>query len=128
MSVNHYTLGSVGEWLYADVAGISQSPDSIAFQHLVIRPHPGGRLTWAEAAYDTPNGRVSTRWKLAGGEIQLDVVVPPGAVATVHVPTTDAGSVRESGRPPSELVVLEPQDNAVVFKVPSGRYSFTARV
>ncbi|WP_329480130.1 glycoside hydrolase family 78 protein [Kribbella sp. NBC_01484] len=127
-SFNHYSLGSVGEWLYADVAGISQSPDSIAFQHLVIRPRPGGRLTWAQASYNTPTGQVSTHWERADGEIQLDVVVPPGAVATVHVPTTDAGSVRESGRPPSELVVLEPQDNAVVFKVPSGRYSFTARV
>jgi len=129
-SFNHYSLGSVGAWLYADVAGIDQSPDSIGFRDLVIRPRPGGRLTWASGAYDTPSGRVSTRWELVDDVLRLDVVVPPGATATVHVPTTDSDSVRESNRPIAEqntIEALPPSDNALVCRVPSGHYSFTAR-
>jgi len=129
-SFNHYSLGSVGAWLYADVAGIDQSPDSVGFRDLVIRPRPGGRVTWAAGAYDTPAGRVSTRWELADDVLRLDVVVPPGATATVHVPTTDPDSVRESNCPIAEqdvILLLPPSDNAVVCQLPSGHYAFTAR-
>ena len=129
-SFNHYSLGSVGAWLYGDVAGIDQADDSVAFRELVIRPRPGGRLTWAEGAYDAPTGRVSTRWELTDGTFTLDVVIPPGAIATIHVPTTDAESVRESERPIAEqdgVEVLESADRALVCRVSSGRYSFTAQ-
>ncbi|MGW1344607.1 glycoside hydrolase family 78 protein [Kribbella sp. NPDC002412] len=128
-SFNHYSLGSVGEWLYGGVAGIDQAEDSIAFRELVIRPRPGGRLTWAEGAYDTPTGRVSTRWEVSDGTFTLAVVVPPGTTATVHVPTSDPESVRESKRPAAEqdgVEVLESADRTLVCRVPSGSYSFTA--
>jgi alpha-L-rhamnosidase len=125
-SFNHYSLGSVGEWLYSDVAGIAQAPDSIGFQHLLIKPYPGGRLTWAKASYDTPTGRVSTDWELTDGALRLDVVVPPGSTATIQIPTTDPESARESGRPLAEQVqVLASADRAVVCQVGSGRYTFT---
>ncbi|WP_165555695.1 alpha-L-rhamnosidase [Kribbella pittospori] len=116
-SFNHYSLGSVGEWLYADVAGISQSPESVSFRDLVIRPRRGGRLTWAQGSYDTPTGRVSTRWEITDGVLRLDVVVPPGATATIHVPTPDPDSVRESGQPLGQQVC----------RVGAGTYSFTAK-
>jgi alpha-L-rhamnosidase len=129
-SFNHYSLGSVGEWLYGGVAGIDQAADSVGFRDLVIQPRPGGRLTWAEGAYDTPAGRVFTRWEVADGTFTLEVVVPPGATATVHVPTADAESVRESKQPLAEqtaIEVLESADHTLVCRVPSGRYNFTAQ-
>jgi alpha-L-rhamnosidase len=106
-SFNHYALGSIGAWLYRDVAGIAQTKDSVAFRHLLIRPRPGGRLTWAQASYDSVRGRIATRWEIAAGELRLEVEIPPGAEATVHVPTT------------------EPE--ATVHRIGSGRYSFSAR-
>src|SRR5207245_8597509 len=124
------SLGSVGEWLYGDVAGISQSPDSIAFRDLIINPHPGGRLTWAKASYDTPTGRVSTYWKVAEGKFTLDVTIPPGATATIHIPTTDPDSVAESGHPlavAEGLSPLEPTDTTAVCRARPGTYHFTAR-
>ncbi|WP_222871853.1 glycoside hydrolase family 78 protein [Nonomuraea sp. PA05] len=114
-SFNHYTLGSVGAWLYGGVAGLGQAEGSAGFRHPVIRPLPGGMLRWASAAYETPLGRLASRWEVDGGTLRLDVRVPPGAVATVHVPTTDPSSVRESGNPVP-----------VVSQVGSGRYAFTA--
>ncbi|TCN38312.1 alpha-L-rhamnosidase [Kribbella orskensis] len=128
-SFNHYSLGSVGEWLYSGVAGIDQAPSSVAFRDLVIRPRPGGRLDWAQAAYDTPSGRVTTRWEVADGTVKLDVGVPPGTTATVHVPTADPTSVRESDRPVAgqeEIDVLGPADGVLVCRVASGRYRFAA--
>ncbi|WP_165553105.1 alpha-L-rhamnosidase [Kribbella speibonae] len=127
-SFNHYSLGSVGEWLYGDVAGISQSPESIGFRDLVIKPTPGGRLHWAEASYDTPTGRVTTRWQQSDGTLTLDVTIPPGAHATIHIPTTNPEATQESGRPVAEsehLTVLNSTPNTTTCRAPSGTYHFT---
>ncbi|TMR98012.1 alpha-L-rhamnosidase [Nonomuraea basaltis] len=123
-SFNHYALGSVGAWLYSGVAGIGQEEDSAGFRRPLVRPLPGGTLTWAAASYDTPLGRLSSRWELDGDELRLEVRIPPGAVATVHVPTTDPSSVRESGAPPAEVIGMT--GSALVCRVRSGRYEFTA--
>ncbi|MGK5684084.1 family 78 glycoside hydrolase catalytic domain [Actinoplanes sp. URMC 104] len=58
-SFNHYSLGSVGEWLYGRVAGIDQAPGSVAYRELLLRPTPGGKLTWARAEQETVRGSVS---------------------------------------------------------------------
>ncbi|MFI6740086.1 family 78 glycoside hydrolase catalytic domain [Nonomuraea sp. NPDC050451] len=121
-SFNHYALGSVGAWLYGGVAGIGQEEGSVGFRRPLIRPLPGGRLQWAAASYDTPLGRLGSRWEVDGNTLRLEVRIPPGAEATVHVPTTDPASVRESGTPvPGEVV-----GGALVCRVASGRYEFTA--
>jgi alpha-L-rhamnosidase len=106
-SFNHYALGSIGAWLYSHVAGISQAADSAGFRDVVIRPLPGGRLTWAQASYDSVRGRIATRWEIDGSDLRLDVEIPPGATATVHVPTTDP--------------------EATARRVGSGRHRFSAR-
>ncbi|MGW3345645.1 family 78 glycoside hydrolase catalytic domain [Nonomuraea rubra] len=124
-SFNHYALGSVGAWLYGGVAGLGQEEGSVGFRRPRIRPLVGGALRWASAAYETPLGRLASRWELAGqGELRLSVQIPPGALATVHVPTTDPSSVRESGEPVSGVVGRT--GAAVVCQVGSGRYSFTS--
>ncbi|SEF83157.1 alpha-L-rhamnosidase [Nonomuraea solani] len=121
-SFNHYALGSVGEWLYGGVAGIGQRHDSAGYRRPLVRPLPGGTLRWAAAAHDTPLGRLSSRWEVAGGTIRLEVQIPPGALATVHVPTTDPSSVRESGTPVEGVATA----SALVCEVSSGSHTFTA--
>ena len=61
-SFNHYSLGSVGDWLFGRVAGIDQAPGSVAYRELLLRPLPGGRLTWARAEQETARGRVACGW------------------------------------------------------------------
>jgi len=129
-SFNHYSLGSVGEWLYGDVAGISQAPESIGFRDLVIKPCPGGRLTWAEASYDIPSGRVSTRWEIADGTLTLDVTVPPGAEATIHIPTSNPASTQETGHPLTDaegITLREAGADTTTCRVAPGTYHFTAQ-
>lgn len=52
-SFNHYAFGSVGEFLYRQVAGIDA--DSPGFRIIVIRPTLGQGLTWARASYKCPS-------------------------------------------------------------------------
>jgi alpha-L-rhamnosidase len=86
-SFNHYALGAVADWLHRTVAGLA--PGAPAYREIVVRPIPGGGLTAASARHETPYGPVSVSWTRAGGRFALEVVVPVGATATVHLPDED---------------------------------------
>jgi len=84
VSFNHYALGAVADWLHRVVAGLA--PAAPGYRQLLVRPVPGGGLTSASARLDTPYGVASVAWRLAGGRFTLDVEVPFGVGATVHLP------------------------------------------
>jgi len=127
-SFNHYALGSIGEWLYQGVAGLAQAPGSTGYRELLIRPRPGD-LAWARATYTSVRGVVATAWAREDGVLRLEVSVPPGATAVVHVPTGDPGGVREGGVPvdgAEGVEVLGTGPGTLLCRVTSGDYRFTA--
>jgi alpha-L-rhamnosidase len=124
-SFNHYSLGSVGDWLYGRVAGIDQTETSVAYSELLLRPTPGGRLTWAHAEQDTARGRIACGWSLEDGRLTVTVTVPPGCTAALQIPTTDVGSVRENDVPAAEVPGVLGIDGPTL-RLTSGRYTFTA--
>jgi alpha-L-rhamnosidase len=131
-SFNHYALGSVGEWLYRGVAGLDQTPASVAYEELLIRPRPTARLTHARAEHVSARGRIEVAWERGGGRFALAVEVPPGATALVHLPLADgahAGAVEEDGLPLAgreDVELLGREPGALVCRIGSGRHRFTA--
>ncbi|MGQ7296995.1 family 78 glycoside hydrolase catalytic domain [Quadrisphaera sp. KR29] len=89
-SFNHYALGAVADWMHRTLAGLAPStaPEAAGYRELVVAPRPGGGLTSASAWHDTPFGRAAVAWSVdvEGGTWHLDVAVPPGARAVVHLP------------------------------------------
>jgi alpha-L-rhamnosidase len=128
-SFNHYSLGSVGDWLFGRVAGIDQSPHSVAYRELLLRPLPGGRLRWARAEQETARGRVACGWSLAGGRITITAVVPPGSTALLQVTTPDPDSVHEGNAPAARrpgVLGVEASATGVTLRLASGRYTVSA--
>src|SRR5215203_2621732 len=128
-SFNHYSLGSVGEWLYRYVAGIDLDPDGVGYERILIRPRHGGNLTHASGAYDSVRGRISSSWKIEDNQFVLETLIPPNTTATVHVPSTD--DVSEGGRPVDEadgVEFLRAEEGETVLAVGSGRYEFVSKV
>jgi alpha-L-rhamnosidase len=83
-SFNHYSLGSVGDWLYGRVAGIDQTPGSVAFSELRLRPLPGGRLRRARAEQETAApSDAGVTLRLASGPYTFSAAAP-----AAHPPTT----------------------------------------
>ncbi|MEU4654151.1 glycoside hydrolase family 78 protein [Streptomyces sp. NPDC023723] len=98
-SFNHYAFGAVADWMHRTVAGLA--PAEPGYRRLLVRPRPGAGLTWARAAHETPYGRAETGWRVADGELRVDVLVPPRVTALVELPgaePVEAGPGRHSFR------------------------------
>ncbi|MWA16161.1 glycoside hydrolase family 78 protein [Streptomyces sp. BA2] len=96
-SFNHYALGAVADWIHRTVAGLA--PAEPGYRRLLIRPRPGGDLTWARAEHDTPYGRAEAGWQIAGHTLRVDLLVPPDVTALVDLPgmaDVEAGPGRHS--------------------------------
>ncbi|MBN1442821.1 MAG: family 78 glycoside hydrolase catalytic domain, partial [Planctomycetes bacterium] len=137
-SFNHYALGSVGEWMVRAVLGLEPDEERPGYQHFRVRPRPGGGITWARCTYDSVRGPIDIRWKEEADRVRLEVSVPPGAAATVHVPHPAASAaaagaieVLEGSGPAAEapgVDLAREEEGASVFRVASGTYVFTARL
>ncbi|HZT40993.1 MAG TPA: glycoside hydrolase family 78 protein [Chthonomonadaceae bacterium] len=128
-SFNHYSLGSVGEWLYETVAGIDLDPTQPGYKHMILHPQPGGGLTWAQATYDSLYGPITSDWKLDNGAFSWKVTVPANTTATVYVPAKDAAGVTESGHPANQaegVKFLRMEAGFAVYAIGSGDYTFTS--
>jgi hypothetical protein len=129
-SMNHCMFGHIQEWFQKSILGLGQAADSVGFRRLVLRPEPVGDLTWAWGYYDCIHGRIESRWRIEAGQFRWQVTVPPGTVAEVHVPATDARQARLVGPGQGvELVRTEPPRGHVgrgraIFTAGPGRYEF----
>jgi alpha-L-rhamnosidase len=127
-SFNHYSLGSVGEWLYRFALGIDQAEGAAGFGRLLLRPHPGGGLDRAQGSYQSARGLVRAGWERGGGRFSYRVEVPPNATASVHVPSGDPALVRAaSGGQPAATADYPGLRGAreAVFEVGPGRHEFS---
>jgi alpha-L-rhamnosidase len=120
----HYALGSVGEWLFDTVAGIaSEGP---GYRRIVIRPRPGGGLTWVKANHRSIRGMIAVHWEVLSNGFRLAVGIPANTTARVYVPAR-GDEVTEGGRPAAEAegVAIEGrEEGAQVYRVGSGDYVF----
>ncbi|MBE1585352.1 glycoside hydrolase family 78 protein [Nonomuraea angiospora] len=83
-SFNHYAFGAVADWLHRTVAGLA--PAAPGYRELAIRPRPGGGLSHARARLRTPYGLAASSWRIDGGQITVEAVVPPNTTAHVTLP------------------------------------------
>jgi alpha-L-rhamnosidase len=126
-SFNHWALGSVGEWVWRNIAGINPDEQQPGFQHFVIRPLPGPGFTWAKGEYDSIRGRIVSDWKIEDDQFHLDTKIPANTTATVYVPAKSAETITESGIPVLKaegVKFIRMEDSTAMFEVGSGRYSF----
>jgi Bacterial alpha-L-rhamnosidase C-terminal domain len=86
-SLNHYSKGAVATFLHRYVAGLR--PVEPGYRAFEVRPRPGGGIRWASARHDGPFGQIDVTWRVDGGSMELDVLVPGGSRATVVMPGAD---------------------------------------
>ena len=85
-SFNHYSLGSVGEWLFSYCAGIRPAEDTDGFSRITLCPCPDERLGHCSGTYDSVYGRISSAWRYENGGITFTFSVPARVEAVALLP------------------------------------------
>ncbi len=87
-SLNHYSYGSVMEFVYAYVGGIR--PLTPGFASAIIAPHPDIRIPKVDCSYESVNGKYVSNWEIcADGQIKAHIEVPFNCKAEVELPGYD---------------------------------------
>jgi alpha-L-rhamnosidase len=87
-SLNHYSYGSVMEYVFRDLAGLqSLAP---GFTRVRFAPQPTSRLQELSFAYESVSGRYASHWRInADGTLTVRFEVPFGCTAEALLPGGD---------------------------------------
>lgn len=84
-SMNHYSYGSVVEWIYRSLAGLNPVEAGPGFRKAVIAPMPEKRFDHIRCAYDSASGRYEVSWQREGEQIRYRIRIPFGCEAEVKL-------------------------------------------
>ncbi len=116
-SLNHYAYGSVVEFFYTFIAGIS--PKAPGLSKVLIAPIPTARFSYVNCSYDSASGKYVSNWHIgADGSFTLEVEVPFGCTADVVLPDCDGTAVTMNGAPCADVLA----DGCI--SVSAGKYVF----
>ncbi len=89
-SLNHYSYGSVMEFVYGFAAGIR--PAEPGFKKAVVAPHPDIRLPRLKCSYDSASGKYVCDFEICkDGKLKVHVEIPFGCTADVRLPDYEKG-------------------------------------
>ena len=80
-SLNHYSYGAVCGWLFRGVCGIFINGTDVR-----IVPTPDPHLSYAQAVYDSPLGRIESGWRCEGETIVYEFRIPANVRARIILP------------------------------------------
>jgi alpha-L-rhamnosidase len=121
---DHAMFAGINASFYTQFAGIQ--PTGPGYATLVVDPKVPDGLQRAAASIDTVRGTVASSWTVSGRQLALDVTVPVGATATVHVPNFGRGDATVS--PTAGATQLSATGTETVYAVGSGAWHFTGSV
>ncbi len=75
-SLNHYTYGSIVEWMYRYMCGVNPSEIEVGFKKMVIKPYLDKRLDFAKMSYNSAFGEIVSEWEIKGNTTIYSVTVP----------------------------------------------------
>jgi alpha-L-rhamnosidase len=120
-SFNHYSFGSVAEWLYSVMLGIQFDEQYPGMQHIILSPMPGGSITWAKGSYKSIRGKIGVSWKKLESTLELNLEIPPNTEASLTIPVKSPKSIQKNGK---EMEIELNSNNFPIMKLNSGKYHF----
>ena len=85
-SLNHYTYGSIMQWMYENMCGLNLT--EIGFKKFTVNPEYTERFDFAEMEYNSAYGKIKVKWTKKDSGYSLFVKVPFDTEACVTIPGT----------------------------------------
>lgn len=121
-SLNHYSYGSIAEWMYRYIGGIHPVENKPGFRHVQIKPMPDYRMSHGRVAYESPIGTYVSEWSVDGELLKYRFVIPFGGSASVTLPDADCASVICNGTSLQDAVAF---DTNAAFALTAGTYEIS---
>ena len=83
-SLNHYAYGSIGDWMYRKVAGVSQLQPG--YKKFRVQPMFVRGIEEAGIEFESVYGTIESHWRCKDGKIYGRVKVPANTTAEIHLP------------------------------------------
>jgi alpha-L-rhamnosidase len=130
VSNNHFMLGHLMEWFYNGLGGIRPAADAVAFNKIEIRPEVVGDVTYVNADYVSPYGKIVSNWKKSAQRFELTTAIPANTTATIYLPVSEKASISVNGKnilQQKNIKILGYRDGKFRIAVGSGKYTFIAK-
>ena len=75
-SLNHYSYGSIVEWMYRYMCGINPDEHKTGFRKFTIHPYPDQRFEYVKAEYQSAYGLIKSGWEKTKEGWRFCVTVP----------------------------------------------------
>ncbi len=138
-SFNHYAYGSVLEWMYRYMAGISADESDPGFRHIILQPtmdtgkayNGEARIRSVAGSYQSYCGKIESSWKSDGdGNLtQYQVRIPANTTAVLYLPV-DGNAIQGfkpvKGVSEAKMSAHNGRDT-VEIALESGGYEFTVQ-
>ena len=97
-SMNHYSYGSITEWLFGYAAGLRPVESEPGFRRAIVAPLPSWRLGHLECERTSSAGTWRVAWACVDERhLRVELTVPFGCTAEVELPLAPASAYDELG-------------------------------
>jgi alpha-L-rhamnosidase len=106
---------------------MNADPEHPGYRNIIFCPEPVSEISSASYSNLTPYGIASISWKKEDKTFSVNIEVPVGSTAIVHIPATDPQKIKESGkkiRMKSLIKLKGYRDGYAVYLIGSGKYNF----
>ena len=86
-SLNHYAYGSIGDWMYRKVAGVSQLKPG--YKKFRVQPMFVKGIEEAGIEFESVYGKIVSKWSCKNGKIRVHIEVPANTSAEICLPEKD---------------------------------------
>jgi len=105
-SLNHYSYGSIVEWMYRHAAGLNPVLSKPGFREVNLLPKPDYRLKMVDASFDSPIGVYRSKWEISANYgLIIDITVPFGGRAYLTLPFAPEGIYQQENNAIFEHVI-----------------------
>lgn len=94
-SMNHYANGSIGDWMYRKIGGISQLEPG--YRRFCVKPMFVRGIEEAKTTLETPYGKIISYWSCRQKRIRVKVTVPANTEALIWLPEKEEALTAGSG-------------------------------
>ena len=126
-SFNHYSYGSIVEWMFRNMLGLQPIEETPGFRRVSLAPQPDAKLKWAKGSLDSAAGLYVSAWKIGkDGSLTFNFVIPFNASAALRLPDAELASVTMNGKALTECNLEAKQcGSEVLVELCAGEWQFT---